>query len=550
MTIRNIADVLNEALSKSLLKDFQADRAARLGNSKPGSRHLFSNRTIHPTYAYHDGGRSELQFNIGFENGNIFRYGIAISLQKDRSLIDPVSSMEGRIRKLNELIHDRSELFNGLQIWHFQGDVRGEIRPVDEIPAAWITKDSFIFIGKRKKIAGRRYRPSPPEINKIVGLFERLQLVYNEVENEESSSDRYRAARIVWNDQGWKRPSGPKGKVKNKDNFEHINGFGLEEWIFDDSRLLDGWHYSFLQCFNHHKNAYSNKVFDVLLYTINNRTKRRAWVGRIMNITCLDQNESKEALAIYEKKGWLKDMAEEVNRVSGNSSHLTTARSPNIINCKFRISDLDIFDEPWPELSHDDEYVKSFYYATFTNIPSCRFYSPQSAKKRKVVASIPSDLSDYGSEGMAARRTKKWSLPKDRKQAELRHKSWQVKLLSTMREKYGESNVGVEVPAGTGYADIVLHARGITIIIELKTGNSTKQLVREALGQVLEYGFWPGVRRSKYRFVVSGESRLDSETANYLDFLRENFGLPIWYLRFHSDSGCLQHLDDLLAQET
>lgn len=268
-----------------------------------------------------------------------------------------------------------------------------------------------------------------------------------------------------------------------------------------------------------------------------------------MNIACLDQNDSKKALAIYKKSGWLKDMAEEVNEVSGNSSHFTTTGSPNIINCKFRISDLDIFDEPWPELSHDDEYVKALYYDTFTNIPSYRFYSPQSAKKKKMVASIPTDLSGYGSEGMAARRTKKWSSPKNQKQAELRHKGWQVKLLSKMREKYGESNVGVEVPTGAGYADLALHARGLTFIIELKTGNSTKQLVREALGQVLEYGFWPGVWRSKYRFVVSGESRLDSETATYLDFLREKYGIPIWYLRFHSGSGSLQCLDDLLVQE-
>ena len=547
MTIKNIAEDLNQALSESLLRDFQVNRAARLGNSKPGSRYLFSKRTIHERYAYHDGGRSELQFNIAFEDAKFFRYGIALSLQQGRSLLDPISSMEGRVRKLNELIRNNPALFRGLKMWRSQAGARGKIRSVEQIPATWVIKESFIFIGKRKKVSGRRYRPTSAAIRKIVELFERLNTVYEAVENEEMSPGRYRAARIVWNNQGWKHPSGPEGKVRRKKNFEHINGFGLEEWIFDDSHLVGDWHYSFLQCFGHYHNAYSNKTFDVLLYARDDRTKERVWVGRIMNITCLDDSQSKKALGIYKNKGWLTQMAEEVDRVGGDSTHLKTAKPLNIINCKFRISDLEIFDEPRPRLSQDDQHIKALYYDTFTNIPSHRFFKPQSPQTEKATTSIPADLSKYGSDGMKARRTKKWSSSKNEKQAELRHKSWQAKLLCTLREKYGKRNVGVEVPAGTGYADVVLHVGGLTIIIELKTGNSTKQLVREALGQVIEYGFWPGLWRSKCRFVVSGESRLDSETANYLEFLRERFGIPIWYLRYRA--GSLESLEDVLVQQ-
>lgn len=51
-------------------------------------------------------------------------------------------------------------------------------------------------------------------------------------------------ARIYWNTHDWKLPSGREGKTENKDAYEVIVGFGHEEWLLDDSKILpDGYHY-------------------------------------------------------------------------------------------------------------------------------------------------------------------------------------------------------------------------------------------------------------------------------------------------------------------
>lgn len=57
-------------------------------------------------------------------------------------------------------------------------------------------------------------------------------------------------ARICWNIQSWKKPSGPLGKSKDTNSFEVNPGFGHEEWIFDFEKLIDGYKYSFLEPLN------------------------------------------------------------------------------------------------------------------------------------------------------------------------------------------------------------------------------------------------------------------------------------------------------------
>lgn len=53
-------------------------------------------------------------------------------------------------------------------------------------------------------------------------------------------------SRICWNTNNWKRPSGSEGKSRVASSYENSVGFGHEEWLLDDSRVLpDGYHYGF-----------------------------------------------------------------------------------------------------------------------------------------------------------------------------------------------------------------------------------------------------------------------------------------------------------------
>ena len=52
--------------------------------------------------------------------------------------------------------------------------------------------------------------------------------------------------------------------------------------------------------------------------------------------------------------------------------------------------------------------------------------------------------------------------------------------------------------------------------------------LREAIGQLLEYAFWPGAQEAK-RLIVVGETAIDRDAAKYLCRLKERFSLPIEY---------------------
>jgi hypothetical protein len=112
----------------------------------------------------------------------------------------------------------------------------------------------------------------------------------------------------------------------------------------------------------------------------------------------------------------------------------------------------------------------------------------------------------------------------------LRHNLLQAALTRSLIAAYGADNVADEHPSGLGTKiDVVVrHGRDEFWYYEIKTASSPRACLREALGQVLEYAYWPGAQEPS-RLIVCGESRLDDEGAAYLQRLNERFQLPIAY---------------------
>jgi hypothetical protein len=67
-------------------------------------------------------------------------------------------------------------------------------------------------------------------------------------------------------------------------------------------------------------------------------------------------------------------------------------------------------------------------------------------------------------------------------------------------------------------------------IYEIKTSDSPRACLREAIGQLLEYAYWPGgMQKKARRLVVVGKMPIDSNTKQYLNRLKQQFSLPIEY---------------------
>ena len=81
-----------------------------------------------------------------------------------------------------------------------------------------------------------------------------------------SAPQRY-TARICWNSNQWRFPSGEAPHLE-EGSYVVDAGFGHEEWLFNFAWLIDGFHYAFLQPVNKSFETVTGETIDVLLYTI------------------------------------------------------------------------------------------------------------------------------------------------------------------------------------------------------------------------------------------------------------------------------------------
>ena len=93
------------------------------------------------------------------------------------------------------------------------------------------------------------------------------------------------------------------------------------------------------------------------------------------------------------------------------------------------------------------------------------------------------------------------------------------------------AQVSVEQRDGKGgFIDVVACRDGDYEFYEIKTSSTVRLALREAIGQLLEYAYWPpSVCPSPKRLVVVAEHPLDATDLGYLNILSRRVGLDIEY---------------------
>ncbi|CAG9268295.1 conserved hypothetical protein [Paraburkholderia unamae] len=121
------------------------------------------------------------------------------------------------------------------------------------------------------------------------------------------------------------------------------------------------------------------------------------------------------------------------------------------------------------------------------------------------------------------------SLPERQLSIELRHNALQATLYSELCAEYGQENIGTEIRNGSGgRIDAVARTAEGYIFFEIKVGRSLQSCIREAIGQLLEYSYWPGAQ-SAIELVIAGEAALDKDSDRYFETLKNSLNLPISY---------------------
>ncbi len=336
-------------------------------------------------------------------------------------------------------------------------------------------------------------------------------------------ANQQKVARICWNSERWQRPTGGKGKSTNKDLYEAQNGYGHEEWLLDTSKLIDGYHYAYIQPIGSHRDKYSGEIFDISFYSINSKTKtKRWWVGTIRNVHIVDALESARVYDIYKRKGWYDEMIQQLKDVGADTKAFRSFSTPDTFAVlKFKVDDLELLDAP-VEFSQDDPAVASDYY----NLKN---------KGQAPDLGISGDfvfIAGHNEKKGKGKGKDRSTYPEQKDEVDLFHNRIQTDLFHYLKGIHGEGNVGTENPTGTGtFIDAVVKLGGQHTFYEIKTSQSVRQCIRDAIGQLLEYAHY-GNKISIKELVVVSPYKVTQEATKYLSTLREKYGLPLVYRQF------------------
>ncbi len=321
--------------------------------------------------------------------------------------------------------------------------------------------------------------------------------------------------RIVWNTESWRRPSGPLGKSLSSTAYEFMNGFGNEEWIFDRTKIIEGYHYGFLQSLNLKSDRHAGKIYVVTLYAINN-DKKRYVIGTIDNLECISAKVSARIHSVYKQNGWIGEMANDLQNVGVNPKPLFKTPPETFFNMRFRFSDLSL-NEELQEIADGDG-----------NITTVRFklLPLKTSLQYKLIdidgnSRIDEDDSDEG----------------NRKKTDTRKKAYQVncefdpyhdKMQNALFDRLKNATEYEVVKIEKTRVDIKARTlKGEWHYFEIKT-DSPKLSIRKALGQVMEYAYYPAKLRAS-KLIIIGDTEPSQEIIQYLQFIRKQFTIPVFY---------------------
>ena len=327
-------------------------------------------------------------------------------------------------------------------------------------------------------------------------------------------------AKICWNSEGWKFPSGSQGKSALADSFEARTGYGHEEWLFDKSRIINGYHYAFLQPLNLKTDRHVGKTYNIFLYTITNGTKY--YVGVITNADCISGEESKEIYKIYKQNSWLKEMIEEIRRAGAIPKDFKDMPTDIFFNLKFKFENVN----PAVELEEISE--KNI------NITTTRYKLLPKSNDFKFVAEPPRGEDE--NEGKFKNTNLRHRILKRESFYDPHHDKLQNAIWELLRNEYKNE-----------YKTVIIEKDRVDIkarthsdkwhYFEIKTDNP-KLSIRNALGQILEYSYWPDAERADKLIIVS-DSEPDSAVKKYLAHIRRKFNIPVYYRFFNFQSNVL-----------
>lgn len=327
--------------------------------------------------------------------------------------------------------------------------------------------------------------------------------------------------RVCWGTRGWQFPSGST----NEKGFPSENGFGHEEWNFQLADTWNGFIFPYTYSIPQQKILDKNQgLFNIGFFTRHQERNEWLFLGIHHNAELIHDSEYPIILKAFEKYGVFERRADELfsatnkfkTRKSALKEVIDAFKSP-YIRIKSPVSDIELFPQPIPIDKPSNHRFKSFTYIDSFLSTENRNYNNRQQR---------SALAEDGYYRESSSKLK-IIIP--------RHNKLSNNFTSWLKSK------GISAKQEDNYIDVLFKVGSVNYIAELKVvyGAGTTKAIREALGQLLEYNYYPGREAKKEWMVVLDKppSKMDQD---YIKTLIKKIDLPL-RVGWQTDTGFTFH---------
>ena len=172
MDIPTLANELNAESGSFEIGNLQALRKKiKHFKKRPGSA-IFSDQTITENWAFHHGGRAELQFNIGHDgsDGDEIRHGVAFSFETSQTLPD-IAVLRPKVRLFNEYLELYTDRYAHMRMWYWDHEGRSDDQMPSSIPPERIQDGVFAFLGVIQRTTKVKTREILKDFDDLLPLY-------------------------------------------------------------------------------------------------------------------------------------------------------------------------------------------------------------------------------------------------------------------------------------------------------------------------------------------------------------------------------------------
>jgi hypothetical protein len=326
---------------------------------------------------------------------------------------------------------------------------------------------------------------------------------------------------MAYSRASWRRPTGDAADQEAGDTYNHLQRFGHEEWLFRDEWVIDGWRYAFIQGVGRSRRALveARQAFDVTLVTVK-PDKRRRYVARIREAEALDNAQADDAVEAFKRAGWHGLMLQEIAAVGGDVSALGNVRwASHMLNVRFRLDKVDRF--PLGTYAGPGDPVLGLNRYQLFSISVANESSDEAFNRDTAVG--------------VARRVGSTLLPEVRDalrravgevNVSPEHARMQVTLMRELQAEQPDARLVRE----EDFVDVLVETMTSIHLYEIKSDLSPVAVLRQAIGQLLEYAFRLRNPAGKMITLVAvGRAPLSTYEQEYLAHLRCQHALSLEY---------------------